>query len=112
MDPKNQNNNSGAVELDEMQKKLMEELGLSNLPLDKQQELIIKMTEAVLKRVFVETLEKLNEVDREVYSQMIEDGKSPEEIDAFLKEKIANYEELVRETIEKFKAEMKEGAAN
>ncbi len=85
----------------------MEELGLSELPKDKQQDLIIKMTEAVLKRIFVETIDRLSEEDNKIYQEMIEKNSSPEEIDQFLKSKIENYEEMTRKAIDEFKEEMK-----
>ncbi len=102
-----QNIVSNESELNEMQKKLMEELGLSELPKDKQQDLIIKMTEAVLKRIFVETIDRLSEEDNKIYQEMIEKNSSPEEIDQFLKSKIENYEEMTRKAIDEFKEEMK-----
>jgi hypothetical protein len=49
----------------QIQKALIDELGLSELPQDKQEELLIKMTEVLLKRIFVETMEKLSDEDRE-----------------------------------------------
>lgn len=93
--------------LDDAQKKLIEELGLSELPLEKQAELLEKMSEAVLKRIFVETLGKLNEEDKKTYAEMIERQDSPEEVDVFLKGKIPNYEGFIQGIIQAFKEEMK-----
>lgn len=101
MDDQNQTNQ------DEARNALMEELGLSELSKDKQDELLIKMTEAVLRRIFSESLEKLSDVDKEEYMKMIDAEEGPEKIEAFLKGKIANYDEMVKRIIEEFKAEMK-----
>ena len=90
-----------------IQENLMEELGLENLSLEKKQELAVKMTEVALKKVFSETMEKLKEEDKKNYKQMVLEGKSPEEIDEFLAGKISNYEQLVDETINNFKEEIK-----
>ncbi len=109
----NQNMNqddSGSSQADfkKMQEKLVEELGLSDVPKEKQEELLIKMTEAVLKRVFVEVMEKLEYQDQEAYVKMIEDKVDPDEIDEFLKSKINDYEKLVEKVVDDFKTEMKQ----
>ncbi len=83
----------------------MEELGLTGLPQEKQEELMVKMTEVVLKRIFVETMEKLSDADRDAYEKM--ENAEPEEISKFLKEKIANYDEMVQKIIADFKEDMK-----
>lgn len=87
---------------------LVKELGIDTLPEDKQNELLIKMTEVLLKRIFLETMEKLGEKGREEYMEMTAEGKqiSPEQIDAFLKDKIKNYDEVVKNVIGEFKEEM------
>ncbi len=90
-----------------IQKKLIDELGLSNLSQDKQEQLLIKMTEVVLKRIFVETMEKLSHDDQEAYNQLIENKATPEEMEKFLAEKIQNYDEMVKKIVEDFKEEMK-----
>jgi len=90
----------------QIQNTIMDELGLSNLPEDKKQELMIKMTEVILKRMFLETMEKLNEADRETYGQMIEKESGPEEIEKFLREKISGYDKLLEKVMNDFKQEM------
>jgi hypothetical protein len=91
----------------QIQKELLEELGLSSLPPDKQEELLIKMTEVLLKRIFIETMERLNEADREMYEKMVDEKSEPEKIGEFLKEKVLNYDEMVQKIIIDFKEEMK-----
>jgi hypothetical protein len=95
------------VDQDQLQKELMEELGLSNLPLDKQNEILIKMTEVLLKRIFVETMERLSDVDRDAYEKMVDEKIDPEKIGEFLKEKVLNYDGMVQKIIVDFKEEMK-----
>jgi len=91
----------------QIQKTLLEELGLSNLPQDKQDELLIKMTEVLLKRIFLETMEKLGEQGMKEYDKMTEGGATAEQLEEFFKTKIANYETMVQKVIEEFKEEMK-----
>ncbi len=86
---------------------IIKELGLEELPEGDRAEILEKMTELALKRIAVETLERLSEEDRDALEKLQETA-SPEEIDAFLKSKIENYEETLQKTINDFKKEMKE----
>jgi hypothetical protein len=90
-----------------IQANFMDELGLSGLSREKQEELLVKMTEVLLKRIFIETMEKLSESDQEQYAKIVEDKSSADRVESFLKEKIPNYEEMVKKVVEDFKAEMK-----
>jgi len=85
---------------------LIKDLGIDTLSQDKQNELIIKMTEVLLKRIFLETMDKLGENGREEYEKMSEGEVQPEQVEAFFKEKISNYEEMVQQIIEEFRGEM------
>ncbi|NTW27070.1 MAG: hypothetical protein HGA36_01975 [Candidatus Moranbacteria bacterium] len=85
---------------------LIKDLGIDTLSQDKQNELIIKMTEVLLKRIFLETMEKLGESGREEYEKMSEGEVEPQQVEEFFKEKIANYDEMVQGIIEEFRGEM------
>ena len=85
---------------------LVKDLGIDTLSQEKQNELIIKMTEVLLKRIFLETMEKLGEKGREEYEKMSEGDVQPEQVEAFFRERISNYDELVNQVIEEFKTEM------
>ena len=89
---------------------LMEELGLSNLPQAKQAQLVVKMTEAILKRIFLETMEKLDEKGREEYEKLLESGADSQKVEHFLSEKINDYDSMVQKVIDDFKEEMKKEA--
>jgi hypothetical protein len=88
---------------------LIYDLGLSELPVEKQEDLLAKMMEVVLKRIFVETMARLNDEDREKYTEMIERDRTPEEVESFVREKIAKYDELVLEIVGQFREEIVEG---
>jgi len=90
-----------------MIKNLIDELGLGNLPQDKQEEIVIKMTELVLKRMFMETMDKLNPADQEKFGEMMEQKADPKEIEGFLTEKIADYDQMLGKIVENLKEEMK-----
>src|SRR5476649_2845185 len=83
---------------------LIKDMGIDTLSQDKQNELIIKMTEVLLKRIFLETMEKLGEGGREEYEKISEGEVQPEQIEAFFKEKISNYDEMVQGIIEEFRS--------
>lgn len=91
----------------QIQKTLLDELGLSDLPQDKQEQLVIKMTEAILKRIFLETMDKLDDQGKEEYEKMVANGASPRQMEEFLNSKIQNYDSLVQKAVEDFKNEMK-----
>ena len=82
-------------------------MGLSDLPQDKKDELIIKMTEAILKRMFVETMEKLKLVDQKIFGEMLDREAGPEEIEKFLRKKIENYDQMLEKVVADFRDEMK-----
>lgn len=92
---------------DEALTQLVKDLGIDKLPEDKQSEIIIKMTEVLLKRIFLETMEKLGDEGREAYALMMEQEEiSPEQVESFFKERINNYDEIVQQTIAEFRTEM------
>ena len=94
------------MDQNQIQKSLMDDLGLADLPQDKKDQLLIKMTEVLLKRMFVETMDKLSKDDQETYGKMIDKSASPEEIEKFLREKIENYDQLLEKIVEDFRSEM------
>ncbi len=85
---------------------LVTDLGIKDLPSDKQNELIIKMTEILLKRIFLETMERLGQQGREEYEKMSEGQVEPEQVAAFFKDKINNYDEMVDGIVKEFREEM------
>jgi len=85
---------------------LIKDLGIDTLSQDKQSELIIKMTEVLLKRIFLETMEKLGEQGRDEYEKMSQGEVDPQQVETFFKEKINNYDGMVEKIVEEFKVEM------
>ena len=91
----------------QIQQTILDELGLADLPEDKKNQLLVKMTETILKRIFLETMEKLTENQQKEYEELIDGNADPEKLESFLKENIENYEEMVNKIISDFKNEMK-----
>src|SRR4030042_5886669 len=89
-----------------LQQTMIEELGLAELPKEKQEELLVKIGEVVMKRIYLDTMERLEKEDQEKLIDLME--KNPEGVEDFLKEKIPDYEEFVKKIVEDFKKELKE----
>ena len=86
---------------------LFQALGLEKLDPKKQEELAAKVTELVLKRVFLATLEKLDDDGKEKYEQLVEQNTSPELMEQFLNAHIPNYSQFVEKIISELGEEMK-----
>lgn len=95
---------------EETMAKLIEDLGIGDLPQEKQNEIIIKMTEVLLKKIFIETMENLGEDGIDEYGKLMEKEASAEEVEVFLKERISNYDEMVQKVIEEFRNDMMQTA--
>ena len=89
-----------------IQQNIIEEFGLENLPEKKQAELLTAMTESVLKRITVKTLERLSDEDRSEFDKLRETDE-PDKIVEFLREKISDYDQMVEGVIKQFKEETK-----
>lgn len=90
-----------------IQQNLIQELGLGDLPEDKQVELLTTMTESVLKRITIQVLEQLSEEEKKEFDQ-VRESNDPDKITEFLREKIENYDEMAENTVKEFKEEMKD----
>lgn len=100
------------IQQNPIQKSLLDEMGLSGLPSEEQERLLSKMTGVLLKKLFLETMERLRDSDREVFKNMMDAESSLEEAENFLREKIENYDQLLEKVVADFKEEMKKGIIN
>lgn len=91
-----------------LQQSIIEEMGLHDLPKEKQEEILVKMTEVLLKKIYLETFEKLSELDREELAKMLDTEEAePEKVEAYLQTKIEDYDGFVKKIVEDFTEEMK-----
>lgn len=104
-------NAAATIDQEALKKELIETFHLEGIPEDKQEALISKMGEALLKRIFLETMEKIGEAGAEEYEALLDQGAKQEEIEAFLENKISGYNIFVRGVVDKFKEEMEERMA-
>lgn len=105
-----QNTQNQKPNMDDIQKTIASTLGISDLPEQEQKEIIDSSTEILLKKIFMSTIEKLNEDDQKSYLEMLEREPKPEEVEKFLSEKIPDYENLVQTQVDEFVKGMKEAA--
>ena len=91
-----------------LQQSIIEEMGLQNLPKEKQEEILVKMTEVLLKKIYLETFENLAEPDRQELAKMLDTEEAePEKVEAYLRTKIEDYDGFVKKIVENFTQDMK-----
>lgn len=98
-----------ALDQDALKKELIETFHLEGIPTEKQEELLSKIGEALLKRIFLETMEKMGDANVKEYEEMLEREAKQEELEVFFENKIPGYNVFVRSVVTKFKDEMTEG---
>ena len=95
-----------ALDQTQLREELIKAFHLEQVPEDKRDELLEKMGEALLKRVFLATMEKIGDEGVKEYEALLEKEAKQEEIEAFFETKIPGYSVFVREVAEEFKEEM------
>lgn len=92
---------------DKIKEDIMQYLGLSKLSQDKQDEILSKIGEIILKKIFIETVEKLEESDREEFEKMLKEGSDVDSIEKFLNTKIENYDMIIEKIVEEIREDIK-----
>ncbi|MDP2665528.1 MAG: hypothetical protein Q8P23_02710 [bacterium] len=92
---------------DELTKAIAGDLGIADLPIPQQHELIAQFGEVALKAATLSVVEKLAEGKRDEFAKLAEAG-DPAALKAFLDREVPGHEELakaaVAEEVQKFKA--------
>lgn len=94
-----------------MQEDILKDLGLEGLSPEMQNGILEKIGELIIKRMFLAVMDKLNAKETDEFNKMTEEGKTPEEIEAFLREKISGYDEMLEKIAVEVKEEMKKDLA-
>ena len=97
----------GQISHPKVKKEIMKELGLESFSQEKQDDILVKMGEIILKKIFIETVDRLSAEDRKEFENMLEKGKSTDEVEVFLNNKIDDYDEMVEKIVGELKEEMK-----
>lgn len=96
------------IDYTQLRQDLIQELALSGLSPEKQDELLGKMLEALLKRIFMNTMERLGEEGVNEYEKLIEkEGVEEKEVATFLETKIPDYDAFVNGIVDQFKKDIK-----
>jgi hypothetical protein len=95
------------IDYSKIEKELIEELALAGLPKLKQEELLGKMLEALLKRIFMDTMERLGEQGMTEYEALIESEPTEAAVGKFLEEHIPDYSAFVESIVDQFKKDVK-----
>lgn len=85
---------------------IIEILGLQNLPEARKTELLTRMTEVIQDRISERILDGLSADDRVAFDQLLERGAGEDDINAFLKTKIPEFQDIAAEEIVRFKSQM------
>lgn len=90
----------------QIQQDIFKELGIDQLPQERQEEVLTAMTEALFKRLTLRVLEKLTEAQRQEFEALCE-AKNEEKITKFFADNVPGYETMIQEEILAFKADIK-----
>lgn len=86
--------------------KIGEEFGLSTLPQEKQEELLTRIGGIIYKSVLIRALDRMSESEQNEFETLLDQDKNPEELFAFLQEKVPTIETIIKEESDAFKNEM------
>lgn len=91
----------------QLQQNILQELGIDQLPLERQEEILSAMTEVLLKRLTLRVLENLSADQRQEF-EIVCATKSQEKVIKFFSDNVPGYETIIQEEIKSFKQDMKE----
>lgn len=100
-----------ALDQEALKQDLLKTFGLDSLPQDKQEELLSKIGEALLKRIFLETMEKIGDEGVKEYEALLDREANQAEIEAFFEKKIPGYDVFVEDVVKGFKEGMRKSIA-
>lgn len=100
-----------ALDQEALKQELIEAFHLGGIPKEKREDMLSKMGEALLKRIFLETMEKIGADGMGEYEALLDHGAKPAEVEAFLEKRIPGYNVFVRNIVTQFKEEMNAGLA-
>jgi hypothetical protein len=92
--------------LEQHRQEIIETFGFEDLAAEKQDELIAKIGEVFLKRLFLATVDKLGSHGSKEYEALLNKEAGVDEVEAFLETKIPNYPVFVRGVVTEFKSDM------
>lgn len=83
---------------------LMKELGFDALPIDQKMRIADDMGKVVMQGIWLKLLEHLNESRQADLDKLLDSGVDGDQLVAFFKSAIPNYEDIVKEEIASYKS--------
>jgi hypothetical protein len=85
---------------------IVKELGLDNLPEDKQVEILEKIGQIIFQSVLIRVLTVMNEEDKDEFDKLLsEKANDSDAVLQFLQAKVPELDEIVKDEVVKFKQE-------
>lgn len=94
-----------------IQDDIIKELGIDQLPPEKQEEILTAMTEVILKRITLRVLENFSEEQKDEFDKICAQGDQAK-VSQYLEANVADYESIIKEETAKFRNEMHETVDN
>lgn len=86
-----------------IQKNIISALELENLPPEERQEIILRVGALIYQNVLMRVMEIMTEKDQDEFEKLLDKNANPEDIFAFLKERVKDFEKIIDEEAVKFK---------
>lgn len=84
---------------------LIKELELEELPLEEQAVMLESIGEALMTAIVAQSIPMLDESAQQEFNTLLDTAEDPSQIQAFLSEKIPNFQEVVDKEVATFKEE-------
>lgn len=78
---------------------ILKKLNLEALPANEQEEMLLTLSDLVFKGTLVRLVSKMDESTKDAFGKLLEKDASPDEVAAFLKERVSGSEDAARETL-------------
>ena len=88
---------------------LIKELGLENLPVERQEKLVEEISDVVYGRILLRIVDELSEEEAEELNNLFDKG-GMEKVDEYLRDKVPDFVSVLEEEIKSFGDEMIEKA--
>lgn len=88
------------------QQDFLQQLGLNELPQERKQQLLAKMINVVMSRLMNRITAILTDQDAQALEKLVDTDKTGLAVNEFIMSRVPNFQGLLIEEIEKFKAEM------
>lgn len=79
--------------------KIVQALDLNSMPLEDQEKVLNKLSELIFRGTMVRLYERMDDATRADFTALLERQAPPEEVDAFLKERVPDAEKAAEEAV-------------